>query len=134
MPSILVVKNPSTKPPPPPSVFDNQDIEARDETNLMQAEANEPLELLILQSDRPNTITCMGMRCGPAYREALKPLLIKHMDVFAWSHEKMSGIDNKVVEHRLCVDPIVNKVRQKIRTFSIEKCTTISEDGCAFGI
>lgn len=40
----------------------------------------------------------------------------------------MLGIDNAVIEHRLCVDPMAMKICQKIRTFSTEKCTAIAEE------
>ena len=29
----------------------------------------------------------------------------KNLDVFAWSHEDMPGIDRRVIEHNLNVDP-----------------------------
>ncbi|XP_042944676.1 uncharacterized protein LOC122278563 [Carya illinoinensis] len=38
-------------------------------------------------------------------REAPIQLLVEHRDIFAWSHEEMPGIDNKVIEHCLGVDP-----------------------------
>ncbi|KAG6732462.1 hypothetical protein I3842_01G179400 [Carya illinoinensis] len=47
-------------------------------------------------------------------------LLVEHRDVFAWSHEEMPDIDNKVIEHCLGVDPTHKAVRQKRRSFSIE--------------
>ena len=37
------------------------------------------------------------------------------MDVFAWSTEDLVGIDRRVMEHRLNVDPAITGVRQKKR-------------------
>ncbi|KAF5465384.1 hypothetical protein F2P56_015398 [Juglans regia] len=40
----------------------------------------------------------------------------------------MSGIDNVVIEHKLCVNPEAKKVQQKRRSFSMEKCATIAKE------
>lgn len=95
-PAVLVVEDPSTKPPLSPPVFSDQDIEAKDETNLKQAEANEPIELVMLHPNRPKTMTCVRTKLKPKCWEALKQLLIKHKDVFVWSHEEMPNIDNEI--------------------------------------
>lgn len=73
--------------------------------------ANEPLELVRLYTNCPETMTRVGTKLTLEYREALKQLLIEHIDVFAWSHEEIPGIDNKVIEYKLCVDLTVKKVR-----------------------
>ncbi|KAF5460007.1 hypothetical protein F2P56_019908 [Juglans regia] len=44
-PNVCVAENLERKPPPPPLIIASQDMEARDENNLMQAEANEPLKM-----------------------------------------------------------------------------------------
>lgn len=95
---------------------------------MKKAEANEPLELVKLHPDCPNTMTRLGTKLVLEYQEALRRLLIKHRDVFVWSHEEMLVIDNEVTEHRLCVDPTVRKIQQKMRTFNTEKCATIAEE------
>ncbi|KAF5477347.1 hypothetical protein F2P56_003996 [Juglans regia] len=40
----------------------------------------------------------------PKTRQALNELLVMHKDAFSWRHEDVLGIENVVVEHRLCVD------------------------------
>ncbi|KAG2670683.1 hypothetical protein I3760_14G098600 [Carya illinoinensis] len=104
-PSVFVVEK-SVKPPPPPLIVNEQNTKAWDESNLMQAKANEPLDLVTLHLDHPNATTRIGTRLSPKYRGALKELLIEHMDVFAWSYEDMPCIDNAIMKHRLCVDPV----------------------------
>lgn len=108
--SVLVMEDTSAKPLPPLLVVTSQDIDVRDETNRMQAEANEPLELVTLHSNRSNATIHIGTRLSPEYKKTLKQLLIEHKDMFAWSHENMPGIDNVITEHRLCVDPTMKKV------------------------
>lgn len=41
-------------------------------------------------------------------------------------------IDNEVAKHGLCIDLVVKKVQQKMRTFSTEKYTAIVEEMAAF--
>lgn len=42
---------------------------------------------------------------------ALKKLLVKIRNVFAWSQEDMSGIDNAIIEHHHYIDPTNKKVQ-----------------------
>lgn len=90
-------------------------------------EANEPLELVVLDQDQPKAMARIGTKMDPKTRQALNELLVEHKDVFAWSHEDVPGIDNVVVEHRLCVDLGAKKVWQKCRSFSTEKYVAIAE-------
>ncbi|XP_042944783.1 uncharacterized protein LOC122278664 [Carya illinoinensis] len=76
----------------------------------------------------PTDSGVVELRVPPKDREALKQLLIEHMDVFAWSHEDMLGIDNNIIEHRLCVDPAHKVIRQKKRSFNAEKYVAINEE------
>lgn len=57
VPSVCVAERLGGKLPPPLLVVACQDMKARDENNLMQAEANEPLEIVTLYPDRLNAIT-----------------------------------------------------------------------------
>jgi len=47
--------------------------------------------------------------------------LKKNLDVFAWSHEDMLGIEKQVIEHSLNVDPMKKPVQQKRRVFAPEE-------------
>ena len=38
-------------------------------------------------------------------KEEIMEFLKKNLDIFAWTHEDMPGIDNKVIEHWLNVNP-----------------------------
>ena len=46
-------------------------------------------------------------------KDELVKFLKKNLDVFAWSHEDMPGIDRQVIEHSLNVDPIKKSIQQK---------------------
>lgn len=53
-------------------------------------------------------------------------MLIKHPDIFAWTHEDMLGIDPAIIQRHLSVDPRARGVRQKRRSFSLEKNAAIA--------
>jgi len=50
------------------------------------------------------------------------------MDVFAWSHEEMSGINPSVITHHLNVYPSSKPVCQKKRVFAPERDKAIREE------
>ena len=52
----------------------------------------------------------------------------EYKDVFAWSHEDMTGIDPSVIVHKLKVDPAHKPVIQKHRRFNPKQYTKISEE------
>ena len=52
----------------------------------------------------------------------------KNVDVFAWSHEDMSGINPSVITHRLNVSPSFNPIRQKKMVFAPERDSAIKDE------
>ena len=52
----------------------------------------------------------------------------KNIDMFAWSHEDIPGIDPSVITHRLNVNPSSKPVRQKKRVFAPERDNAIKEE------
>ena len=54
--------------------------------------------------------------------------LKKNLDVFAWSHEDMSGIDKRVIEHSLNVNPTKKPFQHKKRVFAPEWNKAIMEE------
>ena len=49
-----------------------------------------------------------------------------HADVFAWTHEDMSGIDLEVACHKLAIKKGARAVRQKMRCFNQERYEVIN--------
>jgi hypothetical protein len=62
----------------------------------------------------------IGSQLPQLMKEDLVAFLRRNGDVFAWSHEDMSGIDPSVIVHKLNVDPNHRLVKQRIRTFAAE--------------
>ena len=53
----------------------------------------------------PSKTTKDGGELDPPLKEKMMEFLKKNLDIFAWTHEDMLGIDSKVIEPRLNVDP-----------------------------
>ena len=60
-------------------------------------------------------------------KQNLVQFLKKSIDVFAWSHEDMLGIDPSVITHHLNIYPSTKTVRQKKRVFAPERENAIKE-------
>ena len=54
--------------------------------------------------------------------------LKENQDVFAWSHEDISGIDLSVMVHRLNVSPTFPPIRQKKQVFTQERDWAIAKE------
>jgi hypothetical protein len=61
-------------------------------------------------------------------KESLVAFLHNNADVFAWSHEDMSGIDPSVLTHRLDVDLSHHPVKQNRKSFALERNQAIHEE------
>ena len=81
------------------------------EEKRIVAEPTEVLEDVLLQEDDLEEFT----RIGPGMKEKTKQDLVqflrKSIDVFAWSHEDMPGIDPSVISHQLNVYPSSKPIR-----------------------
>ena len=65
----------------------------------------EALEIVVLAEDKTTKTTRIGTTLSPGMRAKLIQFLKKNLDVFAWSHEDMSGISPEVIQHKLNVNP-----------------------------
>ncbi|XP_030969633.1 uncharacterized protein LOC115989899 [Quercus lobata] len=92
------------------------------------AEPTEVLEDVLLQEDDPEKFTRIGIGMKEKAREDLIQFLRKSIDVFAWSHDDMPGIDSSVITHRLNVYPFFKPIRQKKRVFAPERDKAIKEE------
>ena len=54
--------------------------------------------------------------------------LKENVDVFAWSHEDMPGMDPGVITHRLNVSPSFKPIRQKKRVFAPKRDNAIKNE------
>ena len=98
------------------------------EEKRMVAEPTEVLENISLDKKNPEMCTKVEADLEEKIKKDLVCFLRKSIDVFAWSHEDMSGIDSSVITHRLNVYPSSKSVRQKKMVFAPERDNAIKEE------
>ena len=64
----------------------------------------EEVENVELVEGDPSKTTKVGKELKSSLKEEMVKFLKRNLDVFAWSHEDMPGIDEDVIEHCLNVD------------------------------
>ena len=88
----------------------------------------EALEDVPLDKSNPEKFTRIGTSRKMKTKQDFVHFLKKSMDMFAWSHEKMAGIDPSVITHRLNMYPSSKPVRQKKMVFALERDKAIKEE------
>ena len=89
-----------------------------------------PTEALAdISLDESNTERCtrVGVDLEGKIKEDFVQFLKKNIDVFAWSHEDMPGIDPSVITHRLNVCPSFKPIRQKKMVFAPERDNVVKD-------
>ena len=102
------------------------ELDMRDEVNtlLEPSEELEPIQL----DDHPKHLAYVGSKLAEDLRSPLIRFLKQNMDVFAWKQEDMGEIDPTIITHRLSVSPSFKPVKQKIRSFALERQKEINEE------
>ena len=98
----------------------------RDEVNT-RSEPSEELEHVQLD-DNPEHLAYISSRLAEDLRHLLIHFLKQNKDVFAWKQEDMGGIDPTIITHRLNVSPSFKPVKQKRRSFALERQKAINEE------
>ena len=73
------------------------------EERKVVAEPTEALEDIPLDENNPKRYTRFGADMEKKTKQDLIQFLKKNIDVFAWSHKDMPGIDPSVISYRLNV-------------------------------
>ena len=98
------------------------------EERRVVAEPIEALENISLDEDDPEKSTKIWADLEEKIKKDHIRFLRENIDVFAWSHEDMPGIDPSFITHRLNVYPSSKPVRQKKRVFVPERDNAIKEE------
>ena len=88
----------------------------------------EALEDVPLDKINHKKFTGIGTSMKMKTKQDLVHFLKKSIDVFAWSHKDMSGIDPSVITHRLNVYPSSKPVHQKKRVFAPKPNNAIKKE------
>ena len=98
------------------------------EERRVVAKPTKVLEDVLLQEDDLEKFTRIGTSMKEKAKKDLIQFLRKSIDVFAWSHDDMPGIDPSVITHRLNVYPSSKPVPQKKRVFAPKRDKAIKEE------
>ena len=98
------------------------------EERRIVAEPTEVLEDISLDENDPRKSTRIGADLEGKIKKDLIHFLRENIDVFAWSHEDIPGIDPSVITHRLNIYPSSKPVRQKKMVFALERDNAIKEE------
>ena len=69
----------------------------------------------------PEKFTYVITMLSSVEKEQLRHILLGNVDVFAWSHSDMVGIDPTFASHKLNIIATAKPVRQKIRRFHLDR-------------
>ena len=69
------------------------------EKRLVNVEPTEELEIVSLDEGHPDRVTRISTQVNPSIRDRLIFFLRNNLDIFAWSHEDMLGIDSSIMVH-----------------------------------
>ena len=86
----------------------------------------DPLEKVTL--DGQEKFTYISSLLSDEEMGQLRLVLLNNIDVFAWSHSNMVGINPTVASHKLNIIPAARPVRQKVRHFHLERHQVIQTE------
>jgi ribonuclease HI len=88
----------------------------------------EELETFPIDTMDPSKYLQVGSKLPPKVKEELKNFLVRNLDVFAWKHGDMVGIDPRDSCHHLNIDPKATPHRQKRRALNPERYEALREE------
>lgn len=94
----------------PGLIWDESELRRKDK---IQGELMEELISMQVHPTNPARTTQIGVILPKEAQESFITFLWENVDIFAWSHEDMLGIDLRVIVHQLNVDPKHRPIKQK---------------------
>nr|GEZ18900.1 reverse transcriptase domain-containing protein [Tanacetum cinerariifolium] len=83
------------------------------------------MEEVLINQSFPDQLVTIGGGLIEAGKDQLKCLLKDNVGVFAWEPSDMTGVLWRIIEHALNVNPSLDPVCQKQRTFSMKKSKVV---------
>ena len=102
------------------------ELDMRDEV-LTRPEPSEELEPISLDDDLEH-LAYISSKLAEDLKSLLTQFLRQNIDVFIWKRADMEGIDPTVITHRLNTSPSFKPVKQKRRSFALERKKAINEE------
>ena len=91
-------------------------------------EMDEGLLEIPINKERLDQVIRVSSYLWELTRKALESLLVEYVEIFARSADDMPGIPSELAVHKLHVDPNVRLVKQKKRSFVLERNEVIKEE------
>ena len=94
-------------------------------------ERGKPIEDLVtvpLNDGKSDHVIQIGSELDDDVKQKLVMFLQQNLDMFAWTPADMPGIDPGVMMHGLRVNPGHRPIKQKKRTFALERQKAIAEE------
>ena len=108
--------------------LEGQNLTITIEERKILVKPSEELDTIKLEDGHPEKTTKIGANLPPNMKESLVQFLKNNMDVFAWSHEDMPGINPSIISHKLNVNPTLRPVKRKRRVFAPKRNNAIMEE------
>ena len=82
-----------------------------------------------MDDKEPTKVLKLGKNLSNELREAISTFLKENLDVFAWKHSDMEGINPVVMCHRLYLDSDKKPIRQKQHAMDVEQYQALKDEG-----
>ncbi|XP_068312544.1 uncharacterized protein [Pyrus communis] len=105
-----------------------QPNDTQDDSFTQQAHPAEELDNVSISKDYPDRMVKIGTTLSPSLRLALISFSQENAKVFAWLYEDMLGISPNIICHRLSIDPKTKPVKQKHRSYDVERYEAIKAE------
>ncbi|XP_052177499.1 uncharacterized protein LOC127791555 [Diospyros lotus] len=92
------------------------------------ASPTDELEDVIVSSLNVKRRLQVGKGLSLEVKSQLTKFLKANLDVFAWNHEDMVGIDSRILQHRLNINPNHKPVRQRRKPMMTERYAALKEE------
>ncbi|XP_021827212.1 uncharacterized protein LOC110767855 [Prunus avium] len=117
-----------TSGPAYPAPAEASELDPREGIDPVNPKPVEELEKIAVYPDHPEQFLQIGTRMTTVVRESLVKFLEANLDVFAWTHEDMTGINPEIITHRLSIDPHHKPVKQKRRSYDTTRYEAMRDE------
>ena len=113
--------------PPSEGPFDNT-IDPRSPDKEGTTGPIEDLVDILMDDKEPSKVLKIGKNLPKEIRAAISEFLRKNLDIFAWAHSDMKGIDPSIISHHLNIYPSRKPVRQKRWAMDVGRHQALKEE------
>ncbi|XP_024024716.1 uncharacterized protein LOC112092519 [Morus notabilis] len=105
-----------------------EDIDPRIQEEVTWSQPVEQLVKVRVGEGESTKVLKVGLGLAPSLKDEIEDFLRRNLDVFAWNHSDMEGIDSEIICHSLNADPSYPPKRQKRRPMNPERYEALREE------